>query len=258
MQRREEIEDNANSEDDGDAETEDEQDVIPSIERVCGNEIVTHNDLPTAARPRKRRRSPSTGANRGPIYDSDNAIENDNSSDDNASAASEDPHPSLVPHQSLTAPRFHFAIPLSTPAPAPVPHFVLPTPVPASLPAPLPEVFSPHRRGAKYLPAGLAATCREWVLSAAQLGAGVRRAEGAGLGGGEEAEWAARVEVVEVGGGEGMLLVRGAEAGERWMLLGGGSVAKGKVVGVKRPVWEVEVQGEVWGVGVEWRVLGEG
>ena len=76
-----------------------------------------------------------------------------------------------------------------------------------------------------------------------------------------EATWAARVRVQEVRYGEGMLLVR-SEAAKRWMLVGGHGAAEGlrggEVLGVRRPVWEVEVRGETWGVGVEWSVLGEG
>lgn len=63
--------------------------------------------------------------------------------------------------------------------------------------------------------------------------------------------------------GGGMVLVRGRGVGveggeERWVLVGGkGGVRGGDVVEVGRPVWEVEVGvgREVWGVGVEWRVL---
>lgn len=58
----------------------------------------------------------------------------------------------------------------------------------------------------------------------------------------------------EVGGGRGMQ--RGGRGEEKWVLVGGrGGVRVGGVVGVGRPVWEVEVGGEAWGVGVEWKVL---
>lgn len=29
----------------------------------------------------------------------------------------------------------------------------------------------------------------------------------------------------------------------------------GKVVGIKRPLWEIVIEGEKWGVGVDWKVL---
>lgn len=58
---------------------------------------------------------------------------------------------------------------------------------------------------------------------------------------------------------------REEEGGKGWVLVGPGTgaggvaggedVRKGDVVGVKRPVWEMEVAGELWTVGVEWAVL---
>lgn len=33
-------------------------------------------------------------------------------------------------------------------------------------------------------------------------------------------------------------------------------VEVGKTVGIKSPVWEVVIEGEKWGVGVDWTVLG--
>jgi len=79
-----------------------------------------------------------------------------------------------------------------------------------------------------------------------------------------------RVKVVEVRGGWGngngdVVLVRttgGDGKVRKWMLLGSGgrgtAVRAGAVVVVRAPVWEVEVRGERWGVGVEWRVDGGG
>ncbi len=61
---------------------------------------------------------------------------------------------------------------------------------------------------------------------------------------------------------ERMLLVRERGTGRGWVFAGGAGAAervgRGCVLGVRRLVWEVEVGGERWGVGVEWRVLGEG
>lgn len=59
--------------------------------------------------------------------------------------------------------------------------------------------------------------------------------------------------------GMGMMLVR-ERGGERgWILAGRGRgegvVEVGCVVGVKEPIWEVEIEGERWRVGVEWKVL---
>lgn len=91
------------------------------------------------------------------------------------------------------------------------------------------------------------------------------------------AGWEFRVRVRDVrsqrGVGVGMVLVReevdgvdreeGQEGeGKGWVLVGpgtraggGGNVRKGDLVGVKRPVWGMEVLGELWTVGVDWAVL---
>lgn len=85
-----------------------------------------------------------------------------------------------------------------------------------------------------------------------------------------------RILIDEVSGGNkaGMTLVKGrhVQDGEVMDHLGlvtvmlageglGNGVQKsakadiGRVVGVKGPVWEVVIEGERWGVGVEWKVL---
>ncbi len=75
-------------------------------------------------------------------------------------------------------------------------------------------------------------------------------------------EWDVRFRVGEckVGNlGVGMVLVRDRREGKGWILIGkgrgDGEVRMGCLVGVREPSWEVEVQGEVWRIGVEWRVL---
>ena len=79
-------------------------------------------------------------------------------------------------------------------------------------------------------------------------GEGEGEGEGSGDGDGE-------------GEGEGEGEGKGKGKGKGWVLMrdgnGGGreEVRTGAVVGVKRPVWDVKVQGVVWRVGVEWRVL---
>ncbi|MCJ1438119.1 hypothetical protein MMC27_007506 [Xylographa pallens] len=250
---------------------------------MSGDEDAVDMELPSegqqSLRPHKRRRSSPPPADTDAIYISDDAgdeneVENDtraispafgSSSQLGSPTATQHPlSPSTAAYSippttttTTTVPRFHLVPPPpSTPAPLSLPKFIIPTPAPSEPLAPLPEAFSPHRRGAKYLPSGLAATCRDWVLSASQLGAPTRRFEG----GREGDDGAARVRVQEVRLGEGMVLVRSA-MGERWMLIGGHrngeGLRRGGVVGVKRPVWEVEVDGETWGVGVDWSLLGD-
>jgi len=105
----------------------------------------------------------------------------------------------------------------------------------------------------------------------------------AGRGKAKEDVWLVKLLVDEVTGGgrAGMSLVRGRQVGResgsadltkvvdhlervKVILAGEGAgvglqrgkrVEVGKVVGIKGPVWEVVVEGEKWGVGVDWKVL---
>ncbi|TEY22896.1 hypothetical protein BOTCAL_1529g00020 [Botryotinia calthae] len=138
---------------------------------------------------------------------------------------------------------------------------------------PLPEQFSPHRKGRQYLAGGLAAEVRDWLINIDSGIGGVQK--------GKEriSEWVTRIKIEEVRrDGREMCLVRGKQVrdvdgemvvdvlGEvRVMLAGEGmgtglqrgmDVDVGKMVGVKGPVWEIMVEGVKWGVGVEWKVLG--
>lgn len=187
---------------------------------------------------------------------------------------------------STTAPRFL----LSTPAPPSTPHptstaqthtFLKPPRFRAPEPSeqtqqgdPLPEQFSPHRKGQKYVAGGLAAEMRDWLVNIESTiptpAQETRREDG----------WLVKLVVDEVSGNSraGMTLVRGRQVhgleggGEmtdtigvtRVILAGEGAanglqrasaVEVGKRVGIKGPVWEVVVEGERWGVGVEWKVL---
>ncbi|KAI1463883.1 uncharacterized protein F4812DRAFT_444828 [Daldinia caldariorum] len=153
---------------------------------------------------------------------------------------------------------------------------------------PLPDAFSPHRRrGAKYIPGGLADSVRDWFVDvwagATTVGVGARR-DGEGEGG-----WIARILVDGVQGSAGMTLVTGrrvtgeedgglntAEEKDGWESDGTGRNARivlagsqkvvglekglevrpGSVVGVGGPSWEVVVPGQGrWGVVCEWAVL---
>jgi hypothetical protein len=90
--------------------------------------------------------------------------------------------------------------------------------------------------------------------------------------------WVVKMLIGEVSGGSrsGMTLVRGrhvrdggngigrergvvkvilAGEGTGEGLQKGAKVEVGKTVGIKGPVWEVVIEGEKWGVGVDWKVL---
>ena len=87
--------------------------------------------------------------------------------------------------------------------------------------------------------------------------------------------WVARIVIDEISGGAraGMTLVRGHQysdhgnqpAGSINVILAGEGVAtglhkmskleEGNIVGIKGPAWEVVIEGEKWGVGVDWKVM---
>lgn len=126
----------------------------------------------------------------------------------------------------------------------------------------MPEQFSPHRRGQKYLAGGLAAEVRDWLVN---LESAIPQKK--------DEPWVVRIVVDEVSGGgrAGMTLIKGqqkqpdgtvdnpgvvkvilAGEGAGSGLQRGSMVEAGKTVGIKGPVWEVLLEGEKWGVGVDW------
>ncbi|KAK7403243.1 hypothetical protein QQX98_010975 [Neonectria punicea] len=117
----------------------------------------------------------------------------------------------------------------------------------------IPAAFSPQRRGVKYLSSGLAAGLQGW-LSDVKDWEGVDQAA------------VARVTVEEIRPGRRMYLVKGRAAGAapaRFLLAGEGRltglgaravVGVGSVVVVGQPVWEVELEGEMWTVSCDWSV----
>jgi hypothetical protein len=196
--------------------------------------------------------------------------------------------PTLRPTSSMTVPRF-----ILPSAPAPVPPS---TPMAArkityAKPPrfrateeheqrqvePLPEMFSPHRRGQKFLSGGLAAEVIGWLM---KLENSFVQHAPTGIG---NRQWAVRLVIDEVKGGNnaGMTLVRGRQVhvgirteGEMTINVEAmkvilarqesgigserfGSLEVGNIVGIKGPIWEVMIEGESWGVGVDWNVLKE-
>lgn len=156
---------------------------------------------------------------------------------------------------------------------------------------PLPDQFSPHRKGQKYVPGGLAAEVRDWLVdinSSVPSAVNVRSADTqktneAGLAHsasrGIEEIWVAKIIIEEISGSasSGMTLARGHRAvdhdkdllskgstplkiilageGQGVGLQKGAKLEVGGLVGIKGPAWEVVIEGEKWGVAVEWKVL---
>ena len=137
---------------------------------------------------------------------------------------------------------------------------------------PLPEQFSPHRRGQKYVPGGLAAEVRDWLVNIESSMPSSSTTESG-------SPWLVRLMVDETSGSgrAGFTLARGRQVlsddmdtiidslGIVSIILAGegtgtglqknSKVGVGKLVGIKSPVWEVVIEGEKWGVGVDWTVL---
>lgn len=177
---------------------------------------------------------------------------------------------STHPSQSTFAPTPHFFI--TTPLPPSAlndePQFIKPPkfvhveePEPTQ---PLPEEFSPRKRGQKFVVGGVAGEVRGWLVdlehhvsSAAMPTRGVGREER------RDENWMVKMVVDDVGGGkgvgwtiakgDGMNVILGGES-IREGLERGKETKRGSVVGIKAPVWEVEVEGVRWGVGANWKV----
>ncbi|USP78841.1 hypothetical protein yc1106_06115 [Curvularia clavata] len=221
------------------------------------------------------------------------------------------PEPSTpLPVNNSTNHRFKVAPP-RTPAPFPSissvtaktstpahrPHFILPT-HPTSPPKtsrPPPEIFSPSRKHAKYLPGGLASTVSNWIIETASTGFAAQERT-SGPAGGRETDHGVKIQLkitcLSRGGAHernaqelecyagGMLFakseiqpamhdVSGASSfanpnNDKNVLLAGqggsrGSrgvrVKVGTVIGVRAPTWEIDVGKEKWLVAVDWVIL---
>ena len=160
---------------------------------------------------------------------------------------------------------------------------------------PLPEIFSPSRKNGKYIPDGLASTVTGWIIETANTGFVAQdRSSGINWGRDREegVRMKVRVEVISTGADKtsqesevecypgSVIFVRGAtepglynasrslsdfgEEGESRVLLagqggtrgsGGVKIKVGGIVGIRAPMWDVDVSGEKWVVGVDWVVL---
>lgn len=125
----------------------------------------------------------------------------------------------------------------------------------------------------KYLPGGLASEVQGWLFNIEATPSHTAR----------EGAWLVKVLVEEVSACSGMTMIQGrqrqnmgSEAGGEMadhlgyiqvILAGEGQanglqrgeiIEKGRIVGIKGPVWEVIIEGCKWGVGVDWKVLGDG
>lgn len=144
---------------------------------------------------------------------------------------------------------------------APRPAFLRSSVAPSEPSEPLPDAFSPHRRGQKFVPGGMAATMQQWVLETGQ--AAVQSRKGQGYLRGEDYVMRLKVEIV---GGDGPHVVKTRSAnGESVSLVLARSaqvgavhsqeVTAGRVVGVRAPSWDIDIDGEHYAVAVDWKIL---
>lgn len=182
-----------------------------------------------------------------------------------------DPHSPLLdrPRPQAPHPTFHKA-----------PRFKIVSEDPASRPQhqyPLPDAFSPQRHGAKYVPGGLAAELRDWLVEVKGGGADRGDRDSATAVVTHNAAAMPVVEVDEVRPGLGMWLVKGRQrvrdgGGEgrfvdvRIILAGEGrssglarrsEVVGGCVVQISPPAWDIDLPDGSWSVACDWQVLEE-
>lgn len=212
----------------------------------------------------------------------------------------------LYPPSSTPAPSRRFYIPSAASSPSFTsqgfgsshPHFLLPAhpPPPIKADAPLPETFSPSRKGHKFIPGGLASTLQSWIIETANTGHQAQTRDTIVWGRDKEhgVKLAVRVEEPPFGkdamqghandeGAEcfpgGVVFVKGnGDLGSNYalphgtgddvrgvsvLLAGNGSASRSTrvrmrerdVVGIRAPLWEVDVGEQKWIVGVDWVIL---
>ncbi|EUC44854.1 hypothetical protein COCMIDRAFT_5896 [Bipolaris oryzae ATCC 44560] len=217
--------------------------------------------------------------------------------------------PSLQPLEPSTTHRFKVA-PSRTPAPFPSiasvaakplapssrPHFILPESQtsPPKDSRPPPEIFSPSRKHAKYVPGGLASTASVWIIEAANTGFAAQERSSGSWGRDKDNGVKARVRINCLSRGRaseheiqelechagGVVFARGQlelgicnssavsstfgqNSNTNILLAGQGSVRGsggvkvnvGSTIGVRPPTWEIDVGDEQWLVAVDWVVL---
>ncbi|KAF2767399.1 hypothetical protein EJ03DRAFT_157754 [Teratosphaeria nubilosa] len=107
---------------------------------------------------------------------------------------------------------------------------------------PLPEAFSPHRRGQKFLPGGIASVVQQWIIEAGQSAVQSRRAQAYLQGD----DFVSKVKAKAII----LLLAQNANhAG------GHNRLEKDNVVGIRTPTWDVILEGVTCSVAVDWKVL---
>ncbi|KAK7972998.1 hypothetical protein PG996_007220 [Apiospora saccharicola] len=221
------------------------------------------------------------GSKESPLRHSEEDAEDEGMiSYDDDESSSNSPPPPLNNRKTTTTTTAH----QKQPKFQPVPRFKPPELPEPGHREPLPDAFSPRRKGAKYVPGGLASELQDWLMNI-ETATGSKR----------DGDWAARLRVEEVrtasnmmlvrgsqqhrhpyaddnnggssGGGSGLFISKHGNVSSRVILAGEGrlhdlgrksEVAVGCVVGIARPVWEVDLGSEgQWVVACDWVALSQ-
>ena len=134
------------------------------------------------------------------------------------------------------------------------PAFRLPPQEAATVSQPLPDAFSPHRRGQRFVPGGMATEVQQWVVETAQSFNQQRNTA---------SENATHVSVVEASNniGDGMILVKGqSDHGPLNLLLvpygmniASPDVNQGDILAIRAPTWQIKLASEIWVVAADWK-----
>ncbi|KAL1310523.1 hypothetical protein AAFC00_000807 [Neodothiora populina] len=141
----------------------------------------------------------------------------------------------------------------------------LPKPEVSSASEPLPEAFSPHRRGQRYIPGGMAGELSKWVIEIGQAASLSSRDPGQFQGN----QFVRTVNIQSISGASrgldgGPIFVEGVDGNRlsiKGMLIQGGMNTKvqlqpGDTIGIKTPTWDILTDlNETWAVCVDWRII---
>jgi len=134
--------------------------------------------------------------------------------------------------------------------------------IPAEQPGePLPDVFSPHKRGQRFVPGGMAAELQSWIFETGN--AAVQNRRGIGYLAGEN--YAVTIQVHEISGDGPFFLYAETSDGvpQRVMLVEGNNTTGSKppsirnedIIGIRSPIWTITMDGKDWTVGVDYKIL---